>query len=339
MTLSEEAGRDVLLSFIVPVYNGETTIRRCLDSIIDQMHDDYEIICIDDGSTDASPEILDEYAARHQSVTVLHSSNEGPSAARTRGVQVAVGTYLTFVDSDDHYRDGALSKIIAAVKKHPSLPVYVFGYLERTVQNGDLIDHSPSVAEGVCSMHNFLDNYAQPEWIALLNFLFNKVYRSDIAKKNSFDRSITLGEDALYNYDCYARCSQVYVSGWAGYIYENHSAESLSRGRDLDEVWNAYRTIVCAIMPLLKQYGLEDHASRLYTTYVISMAHEYLRKPKMEVHPQERQAVVDALNDELTRKFMPVSMRGIGKFDSLLLHCAKRRWGRLGLILCEIKRR
>lgn len=339
MTLSDGTGKDILFSFIVPVYNNEVAIRHCLDSIIAQMDDNYEIICIDDGSTDRSPEILDEYAAHYQTVSVLHVPNAGPSAARTRGVRVAAGTYLIFVDSDDHYQDGMLSKIAAEVKEHPFLPVYVFGYLERTVQNGDLIERRPSAAEGVCSMRDFLDDYAQPERISLLNFLFNKVYRSDFAKTISFDQSVTLGEDALYNYDCYARCSQVYVSRQAGYIYENCSVESLSRGRDLDEVWNAYRMIIQAIMPLLKQYDLEDHVSRLYITYVISMIHEYLRKSKTGVRQRERQTVVDALNDELTKRFMPVSMKGIGRFDFLLLHCAKRGWGRLGLMLCDFKKR
>lgn len=90
-----------VISVIIPVYNVEKYLRRCLDSVLNQSFHDIEVICIDDGSTDSSLSILREYAAKDARVRVLAQSNRGVSAARNAGLDAAEGTWVTFVDSDD----------------------------------------------------------------------------------------------------------------------------------------------------------------------------------------------------------------------------------------------
>ena len=90
-----------LISVIVPVYNVERYLRRCVDSILHQTYQDLEVLLVDDGSTDASGAICDEYAAQEERVTAVHQKNGGLSAARNAGLERAQGTYLCFVDSDD----------------------------------------------------------------------------------------------------------------------------------------------------------------------------------------------------------------------------------------------
>ena len=90
-----------LISVIVPVYNVERYLRRCVDSILHQTDQDLEVLLVDDGSTDASGAICDEYAAQEERVTAVHQKNGGLSAARNAGLERAQGTYLCFVDSDD----------------------------------------------------------------------------------------------------------------------------------------------------------------------------------------------------------------------------------------------
>ena len=89
------------VSVVVPIYNTEEYLRQCLDSIVGQSYFDLEIILIDDGSTDSSPSICDEYALRDKRVKVIHKKNEGVSIARNTGVDASAGEYLAFVDSDD----------------------------------------------------------------------------------------------------------------------------------------------------------------------------------------------------------------------------------------------
>lgn len=90
-----------LVSVIVPVYNVEKYLARCLDSIINQTYTNLEIILVDDGSKDSSGQICDEYAAKDQRIKVIHKQNGGLSSARNAGLDIASGSYIEFVDSDD----------------------------------------------------------------------------------------------------------------------------------------------------------------------------------------------------------------------------------------------
>ena len=108
------------LSFIVPVYNVAQYLRKCVDSLLAQDYDDYEIILVDDGSTDNSPQICDEYVRENELesegvrelgkplISVLHQENRGLSAARNAGVRIARGEYICFVDSDDYWEPNVL---------------------------------------------------------------------------------------------------------------------------------------------------------------------------------------------------------------------------------------
>jgi len=90
-----------IISIIVPVYNAEKYLRRCIDSIIAQTFTDWECLLVDDGSTDESPNICDEYATKDSRIKVFHKVNEGVSSARNIGIDNAKGRFVTFVDADD----------------------------------------------------------------------------------------------------------------------------------------------------------------------------------------------------------------------------------------------
>ena len=101
----------MLLSIIVPVYNTEKTIRQCVDSILSQEYNDFELLLIDDGSKDASPAICDEYARQDDRVRVFHKENGGVSSARNLGIDNAQGEWITFVDADDYITSNYLVNI------------------------------------------------------------------------------------------------------------------------------------------------------------------------------------------------------------------------------------
>ena len=89
------------ISIIIPVYNAENYLRRCIESVLSQSFTDFELILMDDGSKDKSPQICDEYASQDTRVQVIHKANGGVSAARNDGLDIAKGEYVTFIDSDD----------------------------------------------------------------------------------------------------------------------------------------------------------------------------------------------------------------------------------------------
>ncbi|MDR2505545.1 MAG: glycosyltransferase [Oscillospiraceae bacterium] len=102
------------VSVIIPVYNTEKYLRKCLDSIIDQSFDDYEIICVDDGATDGSSDILAEYKARTPNMLVIRQENQGLSGARNTGIEAARGEYICFIDSDDFVKRGYIGGLLSA---------------------------------------------------------------------------------------------------------------------------------------------------------------------------------------------------------------------------------
>ena len=107
---------EIKVSVIMPVYNAEDYLRPALDSVIDQTLKDIEIICIDDGSTDKSLEIIKEYQKADSRVRIVTENNAGPGAARNKGIVRARGKYIAFLDADDFYEFDLLARLIAALR-------------------------------------------------------------------------------------------------------------------------------------------------------------------------------------------------------------------------------
>lgn len=106
------------ISIIIPVYQAEKYLYRCLDSILTQSYSRLEVILIDDGSRDRSPQICDEYAKKDSRVKVIHKKNGGAASARNSGIDVATGEYIGFVDSDDWIEKDTYKKIVQVIEQH-----------------------------------------------------------------------------------------------------------------------------------------------------------------------------------------------------------------------------
>lgn len=101
------------LSIVIPVYGVESTLDRCLKSVVEQSFADYEVILVDDGSTDRSPQLCDEWAGKDPRIKVVHQQNGGLSAARNTGIELSQGDYITFIDSDDYIGEGTLEAVMS----------------------------------------------------------------------------------------------------------------------------------------------------------------------------------------------------------------------------------
>ena len=119
----------MILSIVVPVYNVKQYLPKCLESLLDQDlgKDEYEIVLVDDGSTDESGEICDEFALKEGNVKVIHQKNQGLSVARNVGTQVAEGKYIQYVDSDDYLHPDVLKGLVSLMEEH-RLDVLRFGF-------------------------------------------------------------------------------------------------------------------------------------------------------------------------------------------------------------------
>ena len=194
-----------VISVIVPVYNAEKYLRECLDSIVNQTYKNIEIILVDDGSTDGSGAICDEYADKDVRIKVYHIPNGGVSNARNLGIDNANGEYLMFVDSDDEVSRDCIEKLYCAIEyKEQDL---VIGNFCDVYENRKIIQH-----ENLSIIGNLQDDYANIR--ILLQGPWGKLYRSEILKKNKirFRVDISLTEDQIFNYDFLKKAS----SRWRG---------------------------------------------------------------------------------------------------------------------------
>ena len=107
-----------LLSFVIPIYNVEKYLNTCFESILAQDLVDWEAILVNDGSTDASGKICDDWAAKEEHFTVIHQDNKGISSARNHGTQHAHGRYILFIDSDDYLIEGTIKHVLETAVKH-----------------------------------------------------------------------------------------------------------------------------------------------------------------------------------------------------------------------------
>lgn len=124
----------MLLSVIIPVYNVENTLERCVESVLSQHVDDMEVILVDDGSTDSSPKIVDGYAQKRL-VRAVHQQNKGLSEARNTGIGISKGRYITFVDSDDFLEPGTYPRLLGTLQEHPEIDILEYSVV-REKKNG-----------------------------------------------------------------------------------------------------------------------------------------------------------------------------------------------------------
>lgn len=117
-----------LISVIIPVYNVEKYLRECIDSVLSQTYKNYEIILVDDGSTDASGKICDEYAEKYDCISVIHKENSGPSPTRNKGIACARGEYIYFLDSDDYIVPAVFEKLVHIAENEDADIVFFDGY-------------------------------------------------------------------------------------------------------------------------------------------------------------------------------------------------------------------
>ncbi|MBR3381714.1 MAG: glycosyltransferase [Clostridia bacterium] len=191
------------LSIIVPVYKTEKYLPKCIDSILSQTFTDFELILIDDGSPDRCGEICDEYASKDSRITVIHQENKGVSAARNAGLDVASGTYIGFVDSDD-WIESEMYEVMLSEKKRLRADILFCSYIMRSEEGTPLTTQKQ---REIC----FSDTDA------LLSSLFQKplptggvcwnaLIQKDMIGKTRFMEGLTMKEDITFLFDVFIRC-------------------------------------------------------------------------------------------------------------------------------------
>ena len=237
------------ISVIIPVYNVEPYIRRCLDSVVNQTYTNLEILLINDGSTDNCGFICDEYTAKDSRIKVFHKPNGGLSSALNVGLENFTGDYLGFVDSDD-WIERDMFEVLLSAAKLGNVPISVAGYFTDTEAKSVKTENLGRIPEGVVSTENMLVYSLNREYYrAFCGYVWNKLYSADIIRNSNirFDERIGFAMDALFftSLVTHTKCTGVYIDKpLYHYIIRDSSISNNNPLRNRKYTFPVYQTII-----------------------------------------------------------------------------------------------
>lgn len=228
-----------LITIIVPIYNTEKYLQQCLDSILAQSVRDIEVICVDDGSTDACPQILDAYAAADSRVKVIHKENGGLVSARKTGLRAATGEYIGYVDSDDWIEPDMYEKLLAALTDG-KVDIAMCGRFEDTGDTRRKVCHGFPAGrydKGALTEKIFprmIVNSAFFEW-GIFPGVWDKLFRKECLEpfQMAVDERLTMGEDAVCTYSALLHAESICILDECLYYYRQSPASMVRQKEDM----------------------------------------------------------------------------------------------------------
>ena len=233
-----------LISVIVPAYNVAPWLRQCLNSIISQSYNNLEIIVIDDGSTDSTPQIIDEYAKKDSRIVAIHQENLGLVAVRNKGIKLATGDYIAFVDADDTIDLDMYRRLLEnALKYNADIShcgvcfCFPDGHKEMHYGTGKL-----KIQNNFEGLKDLLEGvFIEPG-------LWNKLYKASLLVDSCLDDTILNNEDLLRNFILFERANVSVYEDFCGYRYFQRegsmSKDKTKQIRSLQHITRARKTIV-----------------------------------------------------------------------------------------------
>lgn len=239
-------GNTILISVIVPVYNCLPYLNECLQSLVKQDRSSIEIIIVDDGSTDGSGVICDEFAVKYQGVTVIHQSNQGVSAARNKGLDKAIGVYIGFVDADDWVAPDYFDVLLRYINKHEA----DFYYFDFKRDNDDIIPLRLTANNASGIIMELWETY---QHISCCRCLF----KNEIIKSNNIRFALErhYGEDQEFALKTILYCTKIIGVDTALYFYRKNQTSAVYKiTYDLFQDIEAMRSVL--------DYALSKNDSR-----------------------------------------------------------------------------
>ena len=277
-----------MLSLIIPIYNASSYLAFSLESLLSQPFQDFELILVDDGSTDASPSICDEYAAKDERIRVLHEPHSGVANSRQVGLEAAKGMYILYVDADDQVDPCMIADMYQEAVTQKA-DMVICDYRELTYDGEVYRKQEPTALSGEAIMEDILSG-------KLYGALWNKMMRREWLQqtKASFPQGLTMREDLIFLSQCLPYASKIVYIPKAYYGYERRNASALTSHYVNESP--AYYLQECLWVDLIlkNQFLLASTQQRLQT-YLLELAYITLKsglfdKPKWNAaflkHPE-----------------------------------------------------
>lgn len=274
------------ISVIVPVYNVEAYLERCVESILQQTYAHFELILINDGSTDSSGQICDHLASQYENIKVHHIENAGVSNARNMGIQLATGSWVTFIDSDDFVTQDYLATLASAVE---GLNVgFVIAPLHH-IKNGIVTDLPPH--SGKTELWSTEETMKELLMTTRTSFFpVAKLFKRDLLADEKFNTNYHLAEDALFLTELLlkTRCSSVFIDKPVYYYDHREGSATTSVNQHVFDTIEVYKQIIAQVsqaFPNLKYELINRECWSYITVYdkIIFTSREEYQKEKAEL--------------------------------------------------------
>ena len=223
-----------MISIVIPIYQCEDKISKIIEDILNQTYQDYEVLLVDDGSTDCSVNVCQEYEKKDSRIQVILNEHQGVSATRNTGISMAKGEYIAFIDADDRIEVDYLEQLYKNVKEYDLIISTFDRWFYRNGQRVKVIKNI-QLSTDINIEKNFGKNFSKLYVSTLLGMVYCKLFRTDIIKKNNvaFRTDIYIGEDYIFNFDYLRNCSNILCIPYVGYHYVCQNENSLTQKKDL----------------------------------------------------------------------------------------------------------
>lgn len=293
------------ISVIVPIYNVEKELSRCLDSIVNSSYKNLEIILVDDGSTDSSGHICDEYKKKDCRIKVVHKSNGGLSDARNKGIDLATGDYLAFIDSDDAIAKDMLSYLLEILLKN-NCDISVCNYMTFSTLEVPKIKNDINKTTKIYSNKEVLDILLEGN-VSHSDYAWNKLYKKELFKNIRYPKGKKM-EDIGTTYKLYYNSKKIVISDSVKYYYYQRPNSILGK--------NSYDNYKDNLELSIERYNflVEKNLNINYENYKIDIVKKIIELYKYSKTEKQLQYFY---NNNYDKKLMDFSFIKILKRESL----------------------
>ncbi len=312
-----------LISVIVPVYNSEKTLGRCLNSILQQVYNKIEVICVNDGSQDNSLSILEKFKIFDKRIKVISKVNEGVSVARNEGIKVSNGQYILFVDSDDYIEKNMILDLYQAIKKVRG-DIAIEGYRE--------IDQERDI-----EVYDYKNCIKKKEFLLKCiqntgGVVCSKLYKANLIKQNNilFRKNLSLSEDLIFAIECIKKAERLVQIEEADYVYDRRNEKY--RKVDVIERLKKNITVHDLIVELLEDQEIEGK-KEIFKKRITLIIYVNL----LELVQRKDYETFKKANLILQEYVGQIDFEGYDFISKLWLKTYKYKWWRVSYLLCRIR--
>lgn len=324
----------IKVSIIIPVFNADKHLEKCIKSLLSQTFMSCEFIFINDGSTDTSKEIIESFQKNDSRIILLNQENKGVSQARNNGLSLAKGIYIGFVDADDYVENDYFETLYKTIENTLS-DIVICKYFSS--QEGHSFISNHPVQEKFNFEKKDIQHFLIPHLISNenLNSIWNKLYKKKLLTDNKilFPVGISLGEDGLFNLSCFFYAKKIRFINYVGYHYLEVAGSATKNFLSK----NYFQQIVQEYYNDYSKFSTDDLASekinflkaQKFINKIISLLHEYHNKENKLSHIQKKRFINEILNNNTTKKIIQDYYKIVylqkSKYEKTLLFALKYR--------------